>query len=241
MTLPLSNTAEGGTNGVAATTANSGGASGNAFTAFPLGTNTAINFSSAQAANGSLAYAIVEPPTTATAFMEWDSTVVGGPHVTLYGRLYLYLPAAPASAIYCMRLLSGTTSGAGLRINTTRGLQWANGTTAVGTASSGAGLIALNTWTRIEWTCTLATTAVGSGTATLYTGNSVSSNGTATVSAQTWAIASANVVRYGWTNVGGLSSTTSYFDDLQVNNTGLPGPGGGAVVTVKQLAALGVG
>lgn len=223
MALPLANNAEGGSNGTGATTGNTGGGSGDAFTNVSLGASTSISFSSTQAANGSLSYAIVEPATTAAAYLEWGSSVVGGPHVTLYGRFYIYLPAAPATAMYCMRLLSGATSGAALRVNTTRGLQWANGTTAVGTASSGSGLITLNTWTRVEWTVTLTTAATGSGTATLYTGNSTTSNGTATVSSQAWAIASADVCRYGWPNVGGLASSTSYFDGLQLNNTGLPG------------------
>lgn len=224
MSLPLANGAEGGSDTTAVTAGNSGGASGDAFTTITKGASTQINFSATQEANGALSYQVVEPATTAAVYMEWGAAVVGGPHVTLYGRFYIYLPAAPATAMYCMRLLSGATSGAGLRINTTRGLQWANGTTAVGTASSGAGLITLNTWTRVEWTVTLATGATGSGTATLYTGNSLSADGTATVASQAFAIGSADVCRYGWTNVGGLASSTSYFDGLQVNNTGLPGP-----------------
>jgi hypothetical protein len=241
VTLPLANTAEGGSDTTTVSPGNSGGGSGDAFTAVTNGANTTTTFSATQKANGALSYAIAETTaTTATAYLEWGSASVGGPHVTLYGRLYIYLPSSPVTALYCMRLLSTSTSGAGLRINTNRTLQWANATTAVGTASSTA--IALTTWTRIEWTCALATTAVGTGTANLYTGNSTTIDSTASVTGQTWAIASADVCRYGWTNVGGIASgAITYFDDLQVNNTGLPGPGGGAVVTVKQLAALGVG
>jgi hypothetical protein len=223
VTLPLSNTAEGGSDGTAVTTANSGGASGNAWDAISLGGATGT-YSNLQVDHGTLAYRIVQPASPVTAYVEWNSTSFGSGIGTVYFREYYYLTAAPASAQYPCIFMNATTRGPGFRININRTFQVSNGTTAVGTASTD--LVPLNQWVRFEGTLTPSTSAM-SGSVKMYTSMDSTvdpgASSTASASGIVGTVASLTGVRWG-DQQGGTGNANDYFGDVNANVTGLPGP-----------------
>jgi len=87
--VALSNSAEGGTDTTAVTTANSGGTSGNAWDTV----TGAPTFSATHAAHGTLCYSF--PAATATN-VQWSAASIGM-MATLYARLYVYPTANPAA------------------------------------------------------------------------------------------------------------------------------------------------
>lgn len=238
MALPLSNTGEGGSNTTTVSTANSGGTSGNAYDGVTIGAGATVTFSTTQAAHGTLGYAVGIGATFATSYMAWTTTSFGTISTTIYFRFYLYLPAAAATAAYPFQFVTTNTRGPGLRVNTSRALQWANGTTAVGTASTN--LIPTGQWVRIEGQI-LPSTTVMAGSAKIYSPLDSTTDpgaaGTASCSAVAGNMASVNGVRIGWQSDGPVSATT-YFDDINVNTTGLPGPAVSAAVFPQRNVML---
>jgi hypothetical protein len=92
---PLRNTFEGGTDGTTITQANSGGASGDAWSTAPIiGTGVTLTYSSLQAAHGALSMRIVQPATPASTRVEWDA--LGALTGNVYFREYLFLPTYSA-------------------------------------------------------------------------------------------------------------------------------------------------
>lgn len=86
----ISNTAEGGTNGTVATTANSGGASGDAFSAAGGGTDPV--FSTAAAMRGTLGYSFTYPSTSAAGYVAWSNPQAG----RVACRFYIQISALPS-------------------------------------------------------------------------------------------------------------------------------------------------
>jgi hypothetical protein len=216
MALPNANTAEGGTNGVTVTTGNSGGGSGDAFTDITIGTGYALIYDNAQAAHGSLAVKMTGPasPSNITRF-GWANSVT-----EVYGRLYIYRTANPAgAALQCMTVdLSGTGSCGYMDINTTGNPRIFDSAL---TSSTFTNAITLNAWNRIEFRV-LCGVGTGIVEAKLFLGDSTSVIETRTInSAQTRA--SMTHVFFGQYTVSDASGVT-WFDDLQVNATGYPGP-----------------
>src|SRR5436190_21171956 len=96
----LSNSAEGGTNGTAVTTGNSGGGSGDAFN-----TSTGVNgtrvFDNTQSAHGSLSYKLINAVNT-TNILAWTGISLAGTEV--WWRVYVRFPSFTAEQV---RRLSG--------------------------------------------------------------------------------------------------------------------------------------
>lgn len=137
--MPFYNDAEGGTHLTAVTPANSGGASGDAFSTVSLGASTAIEFSNVQESHGALSYRNITSGTS-LQYLEFLPT----PANSFAIRFYLYLTGAPTSANGLMRVL---TAGGGTTLahlvfknnmielqNGTGGVLWTSGTTALPTA-----------------------------------------------------------------------------------------------------------
>jgi len=101
----LENTAEGGTDGVNVSAANSGGASGNAWNTVNA-TGTLV-YSNAQAIHGSLSYSIVTT-TSASAYMFWNSSSITVNTKTMYSRCYMYFAAAPPFTGRFMQFMNST-------------------------------------------------------------------------------------------------------------------------------------
>lgn len=141
----LANNLEGGTNGTTISNANSGGASGDAFTI----TQGTSKYDTAQAAHGTFSAKITLASGTASANnLGWSS--IGAVTTETYGRFYFRKDANPTQLIRLLGLVSsGATLGAALRLNTSGQLQIQNAALVLqGTASPA---LPSNQWVRIEY------------------------------------------------------------------------------------------
>lgn len=106
MTLRQNNF-EGGTNGTALTTANSGSTSGTAFDIVVLGATATAKFSTAKAAHGTKSLLVTPAGTGNYAAVVW--TLAGTP-TTMVARQYFYLNALPTDPAGTMFSVSGSTA-----------------------------------------------------------------------------------------------------------------------------------
>lgn len=212
MALPLKNTFEGGTNGTAITSVNSGGASGDLFD----GTiGTAPTFSSTQTAHGALG---MSSATAAQSQVGW-STAIGGTPAEIWIRAYCFINANPSvnvPFIYA-RDQTNAANNCGVRLTTARVLGvTANGSTTVVAFTA---VPALTTWFRVELHC-----LISGGNATcdaLYFAQKDAGQPTETRSTTVATTHTGfGAVRFG----ANVASTGALFlDDLMVNDTGFPG------------------
>lgn len=241
MTLPLSNNAEGGSNGTTVTTGNSGGSSGDAFDAVTIGAGCTLKFSNAQA-EGSLAYEIVTAATSDSSFLAYSTAM--GTQTGLFVRIYLYLLATPAGQpIHLVKFRDGSTEKGAVRITTggVLGLR-DNGGDIGGLMST---VIPLNQWVRIEAKI-VCDVSVGVIECKLF------SNADGLVATETLTKSNRNTgtqitnVRFGETSVAGaITARTFYVDDLEANASAYPGParttvtlGGLGTTTPRAVAAV---
>src|SRR5690242_18849335 len=103
---PLANTFEGGTNGTTITTANSGGASGDAFSAGTIGAAGTLKFDNTHSRD-SLAVKIANASSQVSQ-VEWRS--LGGLTGNVYFRAYIYITALPNAHWYFARCQSSTNA-----------------------------------------------------------------------------------------------------------------------------------
>lgn len=160
------NTLEGGTNGVAVSTGNSGGTSGNAFTYV---TPAAPVFDSARAAHGSMSIRI--PAGEDPCYVQWEGAGWGS--TAFAACAYFYFSAASGQDHILLRAnSSGGTLAARVMINSARKLvlQYNNGSTV--TAWTSTESVPLNQWIRIEFYVVRSAT-VGEIRAAFYPGDSV--------------------------------------------------------------------
>lgn len=152
------NSAEGGTNGVAVTNANSGGASGTGFnTVTTTGSPTCV-YSAAQKAHGNLAYQVV-CAASSTADFAFSSFTANN---SLALRFYLYHATSPTSGQDILQVYSGggTTMVAAVGLSGTGRVQVKG---AAGTLSTFSTPLATGAWYRIEMQLTVgASTTTGS-------------------------------------------------------------------------------
>lgn len=220
------NSLEGGTSGVAITTANSGGASGNAFDDVSALAGQTLEFSNVFAAHGSLSMKVASGATGGQVYGA-VKTSLGTTFTTIGGRLYFYLTAAPAAFQGILRFTSGGggTNRAIIGVNTARRLQVltaASTTSATGTMA----LIPIGAWCRIEFAITLSAT-VGQVDARMWltpdsTGTADETNCLAT--SQNYG-GTADSIRVGMVSGSLASSVVQYIDDAVFNDLGtFPGP-----------------
>jgi hypothetical protein len=106
----LTNTAEGGANGTAVTTANSGGASGDPWDFVTRATNTnRFVYRSTGALKGSRSYELATAG-TGQAYLAWwfNATTGRGDQSVLFTRFYGRFPSAPSSNVRLLRLRDPT-------------------------------------------------------------------------------------------------------------------------------------
>jgi hypothetical protein len=209
--VELNNNAEGGTNGVTVSAANSGGASGNAWDSV-AGTPT-ITYDNAQAL-GTLAYKVVA--STTAQQVVWAAS--HGTQSETWGRLYLWSNANPTGVTGIVRWLVGGSQTARLRLETTGVLTLADAGNAAEIATVSG--IPTGQWVRVEWHIQFAVTT---GVCDLRTYNNADST-TPTESlssASLNALANCDTVQYGSFN---STTWTGWMDGLNVNTTGFPGP-----------------
>jgi hypothetical protein len=212
------NSFEGGTDGVAISVANSGAASGDAFTAIvnsPVPTFTTTQF------RGTTAMKIVDAASTTDVEWRWASMTA-----TVWSRHYLYLTALPTGAtLKIVRVISDTGGGrcAEFAVGTSGvlvGLNAANAALVTGSIA-----VALNQWVRIE-TRVFPSTTVGEVEWRLYNvadSSTITDSGSASA-----AVLAADIegVRFGEMSGNPTAPYTIYMDDLAVSDVGWIGPSG---------------
>lgn len=145
----LLNTAEGGTSGVTATSANTGGASGSAFNAVTVGAGATLAFDSTHYAHGSLSYKIATGASGVACDLDWSQSALGT-QTQIWFRFYLYFTAIPVNTHRIFEITqvpSGTACG-GLLVNTAGNLYMVNG--AGSPVITSTQKIPLNQWFRVE-------------------------------------------------------------------------------------------
>ncbi|MER6171348.1 hypothetical protein [Streptosporangium sp. NPDC001681] len=152
------NTFNGGTNGATITTGNSGGSSGNAFSAI-VG---APQFSAAQFV-GPSGLSALNPTSGADTHLDWNN--VGQPGNVFCARLYMYLVAnvAGPQRVFVLIGESAVISGVWLQPS---GRIWAYGGYSSPAAANFTQVVPLNQWVRLELRYTLD--ALGSGTVEMW-------------------------------------------------------------------------
>lgn len=224
MALPLLNNAEAQTSGTTITNANTSGTDADLLDEVVIGANMTATFDSTTAAHGTNAFKLALTSTaTAVTYVGWSPTAYGTADTHLYGVFYFRTNVTSiASSIRLVSFNNAGTVAAVLGcVNGNQGFQWRTSAAAVGTIS---GAISANTWYRVEFD--LLTGASGAGTATVYVGDSTTPAGTAVSGTQSFGT-TVNNVRYGFTTAN-FSSTSGDFvliDSINLNNTGVPGPG----------------
>jgi hypothetical protein len=215
-----SNTAEGGTPGASVTTANSGGASGNAFNLVSKGSGAALTYSTAAAAHGTLGYALTGSSGTAT-LVGWNGYSATSMAIRFY---YNPGPALPSKVLRLADIRNSSATAARVELSASNQIfiQNAAGTTVTTFPHA----LAANTWYRVELTISLSN-AAATINAAYYPADSTTpvdpaystvtgNTGTATITQ----VSIGSAASATWTG-------TSYFDDLaaQPGTTSFIGPG----------------
>lgn len=220
--LPFIHNAESQASGTTVSAANSSGTDESAFDSVTIGANMALTYDTTNIAHGTRAFKFALTSTaTNITYMEWD-WATSQAHV--YGAFYFATNVASIAST--IRLISFLSNGALVGrigvVNGNQGFQFRNSAdAAIGTIS---GTISANTVYRVEFDVLCG--ASGSGTLTVYLGDSTTPLGTASFSATSFGT-TINQVRYG-ANTAAFSTTAGnafWLDDLNVNAVGVPGPG----------------
>jgi hypothetical protein len=200
----------GQSSGTAISLANSAGGINNTAVS-PVG--TAPTYSNGQAHSGTLSMLVAA---AAASSVSW--TLAAETHI--FGRFYFNPSAIPTSSARILQT-TGNVTGANLHrlayLLTTGNLQAS--LTGLSPVSS-VNAMALGVWTRIEYDISVngATAAIA---ITTFPADSRVAIETFSTSR---AFTDANLTLVGWGCGSSISPSTTYFDDAQVNNTGLPGP-----------------
>lgn len=150
------NSAEGGADGTAVTTANSA-SSGSKFSNVTAGSGTSITYSSSAKAHGSLGYMLTCATGSSTYFMTSVYATDGSGQFAL--RFYANFSSLPGSTFSVCSVYDNTNTPALQIALRSDGRIYVTGVSAVGTTASA---ISLNTWYRMEVQGTIGTTTTNS-------------------------------------------------------------------------------
>jgi hypothetical protein len=226
MALPLINNAEAQASGTAVTNANNAGTDADLLDEAVVGTNMTMTFDNAHPAHGTNGFKFALTSTaTAVTYAGWTGTQMGSPVTRLFGAFYFYLAAtAITSSIRLIQFRDGAGLSAGIGCtNGLQGFQFRNSADAAVTPLTGT--ITANTLYRVEFDITFSAT-VGAGTINVYLGDSVTVQGTSTVSTQAFGT-QCDGFRAGFctANFSSTSGDAVILDSLNANTVGVPGPG----------------
>jgi hypothetical protein len=232
----VENTQEGGTDTTAVTTANSGGASGNAWTSI---TGTTVTYDgTAGQVHGTLGQKYAIGGALAAVYTGWDNTVItGGPYLTLYGRCYYWSSIHPGSSLRLIEFMNGATVLAYLGIsNTVSKITFYN---SANTAGSG---FTLSTLIRIEFQITVGSTTTGSAIGRWFLGEDTTAQGAdSTATAQNYGSLGCDTIRFGNTGANFTINSSFWAGDLQLNDSGFPGPQPAAAAAASGLRRFPLG
>jgi hypothetical protein len=219
--LPAYNNNEGGTNTTTISTANSGGASGTAWSLVTIGASTTITFSNTQK-RGTLAMAILQPATYANTHVDWTGLAIAG-GVDVYCRFYMWIPALPTVTSTILRVKTQAAADCGyLQLTTSGFLRTLNA--AAATVATGAVAVPTSQWFRIE-TRIRASATVGQLEWRLFkTADSTTAD--EAPAASTSVVLGADIGELWWGDVSspGHVSTTWFWDDIAASTAGWIGP-----------------
>jgi hypothetical protein len=207
--VELNNSADGGTQGATVSVANSGGASGNAWNSV-VGTPT-ITFDNTHAI-GPLAYRVAGAASAQQ--MAWSFTAI----IEMWGRIYLWSNANPSASTGIVRPTIGGAQAARIRLDADSRLTLADAGNAAEVTT--ANPVPTGQWVRVEWRIQF----VASGAAVaLRTYNGADSTAPTENLSGTAAGIGAGC---DGCQFGSFNSTTwaGWFDAIQINDTGFPGP-----------------
>lgn len=221
---PLANSFEGGTDGVTISNANSGGSSGDAFSAV-VGSPT---FSTDHAVRGSLGMKIDVNGAGTNENVSW--TALGTITTAVFFRAYIYFDAHPATnyRIFTFKTNANTvnfwftlTASGQLRVFNSTSTQLLAGTFVMTTGK----------WWRIEGRVVSDSTGAGEIDAYIFDGHSTSQE--EFLSGNTFVIGN-DADRVFWGPEAGTPPTTftAYYDDVAVSTSGLIGPSGAAAIPI---------
>lgn len=214
---PLSNSAEGGTNGTGVTTGNSGGTSGDAWTSVSLGTSTSATYDSTSPNHGSLAYNLAQSTNTGSgALLRWN--VSSAAASTLRVRFYLNTAAFFSAAGIMCWVTDGTnaTPLARIGMNTTGHFLVQQSTAS--TLFTGTTAIPTSTWIRVEMIVVAGTTSTnGTIKFAWYLGDSATAQETfSTTTTNTGTAGTFSTLSFG--KPTGTWNTTTYWDDFAADD-----------------------
>lgn len=209
------NTLEGGTSGVAITTGNSGGASGDAFHAVIGG--SAVTFDSTRAAHGGLS-AKISPTSGNAANVKYGQATAGVAFnaTQIAFRYYLYWTGLP-STTYTMFRADDSAGAIKLRLNVGTNGRPILGYAGVATAWTATNAIPINKWVRLEMREVVATSG-GSVNFAFYDGDSTTPIDSVDLTGLNTGSTTINQVNFG---KYGTDTTVSPFwvDDIVVNTS----------------------
>lgn len=218
----LNNTSESGAVGATVTTGNSGGASGDAWDTVMIGANASVTYVESPVMVGKRGYRVATGATAVTAYLQWTAKITQRWPSGLganYGGVYFIVTAIPGVDTTFIEFTdtAGTTNRANLRVRSTGVLRLRNA--ANGTVASGTVVLALNTLYRVEYQIDGA--VAGLYQVVLYLGNSLTPLETLSGSGNFGGVI--GTIRWGYvSNV--TNAAAIYFDAINVNDVGLPGP-----------------
>jgi hypothetical protein len=213
---------------------NTGGTSGSFFDTITTGTGVTLASDSTQAAHGSLSAKFATGGTSASAWVQWDTSM--GTQTTVWFRLYLYFTANPAANIKLFQALNVSTQAGDFQINTSGKIDHVAGTGSTPT-NTGSVAIALNQWVRLEGFITTSAT-VGQLEHKLFnTMDSTSPDETLTDAASGNTNTAVTKSRIG-IPVAASSVGPFWLDDFGLSSTGYIGPAVTAVTATAEAAAV---
>ena len=225
MAILLSNSFEGGSNGVTLTPlvgGNTGGASGDFFNGVINTVPGTIAFDSTHAAHGSLSMKI-GTTTASQTYCHWNSTsITGGPYAQMWYRTYLYLTANPTAQYKVVTTGTGAANCGSVYVTTAGKIICSDGsgTTRLTSAAS----VPLNAWFRLEGFM-VGSATVGQVSFSMWT--SMDSAGTATetqTSAASFNTTGA-VNQIMWGSQSSIANVGPYWmDDVAISATSAVGP-----------------
>ena len=201
----MTNSAEGGTNGLAADYTNTGGSSGHFIYSALSGAGT-VAFSNAFAAHGTLSYAV--QANIDVAKLDWQLI----PTTTAAMRGYFYVTSLPTANTILMAPFNGLSMDAGIGVDTTGKVFVKDATnTTIWTSTAS---ISASTWFRLELAVIVgATTSTGTINAAFYTGDSTTANDSFSTSTANTGSGTFDLLYFGKISSNSWSSTF-YMDDL---------------------------
>lgn len=237
VTAQLTNTAEGGTHATGVTTGNSGGSSGDAFSAVTTEQGT-MTFDNTRPHHGSLAYKSVKSG-AGSNYAEWGGSTQW-PEILdrAFFRGYYNFDTAPDADTQFLAFINLTTWVLRVRLNTTRTISLINSAgTVLGTSTT---VLAVDTWYRIEMTAMMGSSSTGSAELRLYAGDATSPTETLGpyTATDTGLTPIVRVITGSQIFTGTTNTLTTFFDDLAFDAYDWIGPSAGAAAGQKFMPVI---